>query len=56
MDLDRRGAELLSQVLTEREEENSVVIASNERFSGWTKDVTSQTQRGSARELSPAAR
>ncbi|GAB2766351.1 hypothetical protein GCM10027072_76460 [Streptomyces bullii] len=35
MELDRRGAELLFQVLTEREEKNSV--ASNESFSGWTK-------------------
>lgn len=37
MELDRRGAELLFQVLTEREERNSVAIASNESFSGWTK-------------------
>ena len=37
MELDRRGAELLFQVLTEREETNSVAIASNESFSGWTK-------------------
>lgn len=29
MELDRRGAELLFQVLTEREEKNSVAIASN---------------------------
>jgi DNA replication protein DnaC len=34
MELDRRGAELLFQVLTEREEENSVAIASNESFGG----------------------
>ncbi len=33
MELDRRGAELLFQVLTEREEKNSVAIASNESFS-----------------------
>ncbi|MFC8296041.1 IS21-like element helper ATPase IstB [Streptomyces sp. NPDC057242] len=39
MELDRRGAELLFQVLTEREE-NSVAIASNESFSGWTKTFT----------------
>lgn len=32
-ELDRRTAELLFQVLTEREETNSVAIA----FSGWTK-------------------
>lgn len=40
MQLDRRGAELLFQVLTEREEKASVAIASNESFSGWTKTFT----------------
>ena len=40
MELDRRGAELLLQVLTEREENNSIAIASNESFSGWTKTFT----------------
>lgn len=40
MELDRRGAELLFQVLTEREERNSVAIASNESYSGWTKTFT----------------
>ncbi len=40
MELDRRGAEMLFQVLTEREEKNSVAIASNESFSGWTKTFT----------------
>lgn len=40
MELDRRGAELLFQVLTEREERASVAIASNEAFSGWTKTFT----------------
>jgi DNA replication protein DnaC len=35
--LDHRGAELLFQVLTEREEQASVAIACNESFSGWTK-------------------
>jgi IstB-like ATP binding protein len=40
MELDRRGAELLFQVLTEREERNSVAIASNESFGGWTKTFT----------------
>ena len=39
-ELDRRGAELLFQVLTEREERSSVAIASNESFSGWTKTFT----------------
>ena len=40
MELDRRGAELLFQVLTEREEKNSVAIASNQSFSGWTSTFT----------------
>ena len=40
MQLDRRGAELLFQVLTEREERASVAIASNESFSGWAKTFT----------------
>ncbi|MFI1255343.1 IS21-like element helper ATPase IstB [Streptomyces netropsis] len=40
MELDRRGAELLFQVLTEREEKNSVAIASNESFGAWTKTFT----------------
>src|SRR6266702_6040503 len=40
IELDRRGAELLFQVLTEREERAAVAIASNERFSGWTKTFT----------------
>ena len=40
MELDKRGAELLFQVLTEREEKNSVAIASNDSFSGWTTTFT----------------
>jgi DNA replication protein DnaC len=40
MELDRRGAEMLFQVLTEREARASVAIASNEAFSGWTKTFT----------------
>jgi len=36
LELDRRGAELLFQVLTEREERASVAVASNLPFSGWT--------------------
>ncbi len=40
MELDRRGAELLFHVLTEREERSAVAIASNEPFSGWTKTFT----------------
>src|ERR1017187_3235213 len=37
MELHRRGAELLFQVLTEREEKASVAIASNESFRGWPR-------------------
>jgi len=40
MSLDTRGAELLFQVMTEREEKNSIAIASNESFGGWTKTFT----------------
>ncbi|OPG04749.1 ATP-binding protein [Streptomyces sp. GKU 895] len=40
LELDRRGAEMLFQVLTEREEKNSVAIASNESFGGWTRTFT----------------
>ena len=40
MELEKRGAELLFQVLTEREENNSVAIASNESFGGWTRTFT----------------
>ncbi len=40
MRLDKRGAELLFQVSTEREVKNAIAIASNESFSGWTKTVT----------------
>jgi DNA replication protein DnaC len=40
MELDRRVAELLFQVLTEREERSAIAIASNEPFSGWTKTFT----------------
>jgi DNA replication protein DnaC len=35
LELDRRGAEMLFQVLTEREEKNSIAIASNEAFTGF---------------------
>jgi len=37
MELDRRGAELHFQVLTEREARSAIAIASNEPFSGWTR-------------------
>ncbi len=40
MELDRHGAELLFQVLPEREEKKSVAIACNEPFDGWTKTLT----------------
>ena len=40
LQLDRRGAELLFQVLTEREEKTAIAIASNEPFSGWPKTFT----------------
>jgi DNA replication protein DnaC len=40
MELDKRGAELLFQFLTEREEKTAVTIASNDSFSGWTKTFT----------------
>jgi hypothetical protein len=39
-ELDRRGAELLFQGLTEREETNLIAIASNQPFSGWTRTFT----------------
>ena len=38
--LDKRGAELLFQVLTEREEKTAIAIASNDSFSGWAKTFT----------------
>ena len=40
MELDRHGAELMFQVLTEREENKAIAIASNESFGGWTKTFT----------------
>jgi DNA replication protein DnaC len=49
MELDRRGAELLFQVLTEREEKNSVAIASNEPQMGGRRRPRI---RGSARPSS----
>ena len=39
MELDRRGAELPFQVLTEREETAPVAIASNEAFSRLDQDL-----------------
>jgi hypothetical protein len=55
MELDRRGAELLFQVLTEREEKNSVAIASNESFSGWTKTFTDPRRGPCQRPPVPAS-
>ena len=40
LQLDRRGAELLFQVFTEREERASIAIASNAAFSEWTSTFT----------------
>jgi DNA replication protein DnaC len=40
MELDLGGAALLFHVLTECEEKNSVAIASNESFGGWTRTFT----------------
>ena len=40
LELDRRGADMLFQVLTVREEKNSIAIASNEAFTGWSKTFT----------------
>ncbi|GGU80449.1 hypothetical protein GCM10010275_13990 [Streptomyces litmocidini] len=39
-ELDRHGAGLFFRVLTEREEENSVAIASAKSFGGWAKTFT----------------
>ena len=40
LSLDRRGAELLFEVLTEREEKASIAVGSNEPFSSWTSTFT----------------
>ncbi|HEX2027627.1 MAG TPA: ATP-binding protein [Nitriliruptorales bacterium] len=40
LQLDTRGAELLFEVLTEREERASVALASNAPFSEWTSTFT----------------
>lgn len=39
-ELDRRGAEMLFQVLTEREKKDSIAIGSNAAFQGWSKAFT----------------
>lgn len=53
MQLDRRGAELLFQVLTEREEKYIITIASNRSFSGWTDTFTDRRLRGGSWTASP---
>jgi DNA replication protein DnaC len=40
LELDRRGAELLFQVFTEREERASIAVASNSAFSQWAATFT----------------
>jgi len=55
MELDRRGAELLFQVLTEREERSSIAIASNESFSSWTKTFTDPRSAPPSSTASPTA-
>jgi DNA replication protein DnaC len=54
MELDRRGAELLFQVLTEREEKNSVAIASNESCAGLTKTVTDSRSAATSSRPAPS--
>jgi hypothetical protein len=55
MALDRRSAELLFQVLTEREEKNSVAIASNESFGGWTRPSPTHASAPPSSTDSPSA-
>jgi len=40
LELDRRGTEILFQVLTEREERNSIAVAPSEAFTGWSRTFT----------------
>lgn len=40
LELDRRGAELLFQVITEREERAAIAVASNAPFSEWSRTFT----------------
>ena len=49
LQLDRRGAELLFQVLTEREERASVAVASNAPFLGVGRDLRRPPARGRCR-------
>ncbi|GAA2425445.1 hypothetical protein GCM10010421_10220 [Streptomyces glaucus] len=55
MEPDRHGAELLFQILTEREEKNSVAIASNECISGWTKTSPTPASARPSSTASPSA-
>jgi hypothetical protein len=55
MELDRRGAELLFQVLTEREEKASVAIASNESFSGRPRPSPTPASAPPSSTASPLA-
>ena len=54
LQLDRRGAELLFQVLTEREERSAIAIASNEPFSAWTKPSQTPALRPRSSTASPS--
>ena len=47
--LDRRGAELLFQVLTERDERASIAVASNAPFSEWGQTFTDPAPRRGGR-------
>ena len=51
LQLDRRGAELLFQVLTEREERSAIAIASNEPFSRGQRHSPTRAVRGSCRPV-----
>ena len=55
MQLDKRGAGLLFQVLTEREETNSIAIASNAAFSEWTSTFTTHGSASRSSTGSPWA-
>jgi hypothetical protein len=52
LELDRRGAELLFHLLTEREEKASVGIASNESLAGNRAQIAA-AQRGPPPALRP---
>ncbi|WP_404800473.1 ATP-binding protein [Actinomadura montaniterrae] len=54
MELDKRGADLLFQVLTECEEKASGAIASNESFGGWTNTFTDPASAAPSSTASPS--